>query len=233
MGPDKSGGGSDCYLQIFFYLLLALPVSLSSHSCHPFEVFAEEAGVRESHFFSNLSNRLVRMSQFDFDMCDNSLVDPFFGSCPAHLSDDCAQITLCEAHAFGIIRYLVFVLPVLVDKCDESVEDGLLMRLRTDKLVSMLAVESVVVIHECCNERTDGLHIVVVLMNDMPQGVDDAVGCFDVGISHFDLEVAHLSVESRWHLSCSKRHREIGKQSDAVNLYVVGESDGIDDGAWS
>ena len=233
MGLDKSGGGSDCYLQIFFYSLLALPVSLGSHSSHPFEVFAEEAGVRESHFFCYLCNRLVRMSQFDLDMCDNSLVDPFLGSCPAHLSDNRAQITLCETHAFGIIRYLVFVLSVLIDKCNESVEDGLFMRLRTDKLVSMLSVESVVVVHECCHERTDGLHIIVVLMNHVPQGVDDAIGSFDVGVPHFDLEVADLSVESRRHLSCGKRHWEVGKKSDAVNLYVVGEFDGIDDGTRS
>ena len=81
------------------------------------------------HLFRNLRRRLVCVAQFYFDTGDEGTVYPVFGGGAAGLSDDGAQIALCEAHAVGIVAYLVMLGTMLGDQLEETVEDGLLTRL--------------------------------------------------------------------------------------------------------
>ena len=87
-------------------------------------------------------------------------------------------------------------------------------------------------IHEGSYETTDCLAVVVLLTDGMPDAVNDMSGCSNIWLVDLHLEVAYLSVHGRWHLSRSKRHREIGKESDAIDFKVSREANGIDDGAW-
>ena len=81
------------------------------------------------HLIGNLRCRLVRVAQFYFDASDEGTVYPVFGGGAAGLSDDGAQIALCEAHAVGIVAYLVMLGTMLGDQLEETVEDSLLARL--------------------------------------------------------------------------------------------------------
>ena len=65
----------------------------------------------------------------------------------------------------------------------------------------------------------------------MPETVEDVTGGGNVGLRGRQLEVAHLTIHSRWHLVLGKWHGELGKEGEAINLKVGGEADGADDGA--
>ena len=78
------------------------------------------------HLLSYLRRRFVRVAQFYFDAGDEGTVYPVFGGGAAGLSDDGAQVSLSEAHAVGIVAYLVMLGTMLGDQLEESVEDGLL-----------------------------------------------------------------------------------------------------------
>lgn len=77
------------------------------------------------HLIGNLCCRLVRVVQFYFDACDEGTVYPVFGGGAAGLSDDGAQVSLSEAHAVGIVAYLVMLGTMLGDQLEETVENGL------------------------------------------------------------------------------------------------------------
>ncbi len=64
------------------------------------------------HLIGNLRCRLVRVAQFYFDACDEGTVYPVFGCGAAGLSDDGAQVSLSEAHAVGIVDYLVMLIVI-------------------------------------------------------------------------------------------------------------------------
>ena len=81
------------------------------------------------HLIGNLRCRLVRVAQFYFDASDEGTVYPVFGGGSAGLADDCAQVSLSETHAFGIVANLMMFGTVLGDQLKETVEDGLLARL--------------------------------------------------------------------------------------------------------
>ena len=53
----------------------------------------------------------------------------------------------------------------------------------------------------------------------------------DVAVIDRQLKVAHLAVEGGRHLPMCERHAEVREQSDAEDLQVVRQSDGIDDSA--
>lgn len=91
----------------------------------------------------------------------------------------------------------------------------------------------VVVVHECGDECGDGGAVVVVGVQHVPYGVEDVSGGVDVALASRYLEVAHLSVEGRRHLMLCERHGKRAEEDDAVNLKVAGETQRIDDGAWS
>jgi len=91
----------------------------------------------------------------------------------------------------------------------------------------------VVVVHECGDECGDGGAVVVVGVQHVPYGVEDVSCGADVALVGGYLEVAHLSVEGRWHLMLCERHGKRTEEDDAVNLKVAGETQRIDDGAWS
>ena len=78
------------------------------------------------HFIGYLCRRLVCVLQFYFDADDEGTVYPVFGGGAAGLSDDGAQVSLSEAHAVGIVAYLVLFGTMLGDQLKETVEDGLL-----------------------------------------------------------------------------------------------------------
>ena len=125
--------------------------------------------------------RLVRVAQFYFDAGDEGAVYPVFGCGSAGLSDDCAQVSLSEAHAFGIVAYLVMLGTMLCDQLKEAVEDGLLVRTTAGLLVGLLAEQMVIVVHlgsyECCD---GGTMIVVGSMNRLPDGVHNMCGSSDI-----------------------------------------------------
>ena len=81
------------------------------------------------HLIGNLRCRLVRVAQFYFDASDEGTVYPVFGGGAAGLADDSGQVALSEAHAVGIVAYLVMLGTMLGDQLEEPVEDGLLTRL--------------------------------------------------------------------------------------------------------
>ncbi len=77
------------------------------------------------HLIGNQRCRLVRVAQFYFDAGDEGTVYPVFGGGAAGLSDDGAQVSLSEAHAVGIVAYLVMLGTMLGDQLEETVENGL------------------------------------------------------------------------------------------------------------
>ena len=77
------------------------------------------------HLVGYLRCRLVCMAQFNFDAGDEGTVYPVFGGGAAGLSDDGAQVALSEAHAVGIVAYLVMLGTMLGDQLEETVENGL------------------------------------------------------------------------------------------------------------
>ena len=81
------------------------------------------------HLIGNLRCRLVRVAQFYFDASDEGTVYPVLGGGAAGLADDGGQVALGEAHAVGIVAYLVMLGTMLGDQLEETVEDGLLTRL--------------------------------------------------------------------------------------------------------
>ena len=95
----------------------------------------------------------------------------------------------------------------------------------------MLAVESVIMIHQRTDETAHRLPVIVWLACQVPDGVDHQSCCHDILFLYTELEVTHLSVEGRGHLSCGKRHGKVGRESDTVYLQVLRESDRIDDSA--
>ena len=76
------------------------------------------------HLLSYLCRKFVRVAQFYFDASDEGTVYPVFGGGAAGLSDDGAQIALCEAHAVGIVAYLVMLGTMLGDQLEETVEES-------------------------------------------------------------------------------------------------------------
>ena len=81
------------------------------------------------HLIGNLRCRLVRVAQFYFDASDEGTVYPVLGGGAAGLADDGGQVALGEAHAVGIVAYLVMLGTMLGDQLEETVEDSLLARL--------------------------------------------------------------------------------------------------------
>ena len=77
------------------------------------------------HLIGNLCCRLVRVAQFYFYTRDEGTVYPVFGGGAAGLSDNGAQVALSEAHAVGIVSYLMMFGTVLGNQLEEAVEDGL------------------------------------------------------------------------------------------------------------
>ena len=71
--------------------------------------------------------------------------------------------------------------------------------------------------------------MIVVAMDYVPDGVENVASCTDVGFVDWKLEVAYLTVESRWHLSLGKGHGEVGEESKAEDAEVIGKADGVDD----
>ena len=70
------------------------------------------------------------MAKFYLDAGDESTVYPVLGSDAASLTYDGAEVTLCKANATGVVGYLVLFVAVLIDKTDETVEDGLFAGVR-------------------------------------------------------------------------------------------------------
>ena len=77
------------------------------------------------HLIGNLRCRLVRVAQFYFDASDEGTVYPVLGGGAAGLADDGGQVALGEAHAVGIVAYLVMLGTMLGDQLEETVENGL------------------------------------------------------------------------------------------------------------
>ena len=77
------------------------------------------------HLLRNLRCRLVRVAQFYFDASDEGTVYPVLGGGAAGLADDGGQVALGEAHAVGIVAYLVMLGTMLGDQLEETVENGL------------------------------------------------------------------------------------------------------------
>ena len=96
------------------------------HASEATEIFGEERGIGKVHLLGYLRRRLVSVAQFYFDAGDEGTVYPVFGGGAAGLADDGAQVALGEAHALGIVAYLVVLGAVLADELDEAVEDSLL-----------------------------------------------------------------------------------------------------------
>ena len=113
----------------FFIITLYSFIIAGRHVCEAAEIFREERGVGKVHLLSYLCRRLVRVVQFYFDAGDEGTVYPVFGGGAAGLSDDGAQVELGEAHALGIVAYLVLFGTMLGDQLKETVEDSLLARL--------------------------------------------------------------------------------------------------------
>ena len=65
------------------------------------------------------------MLQFNLDVFDEGAINPFFCGGTAGLTDNGAEIALCEAHLVGIETDLVLVSSVLVDEIYKAIEDGL------------------------------------------------------------------------------------------------------------
>lgn len=114
------------------------------------------------------------MAQKDSCLCHDGAVNPFLRSNAAGLAHNGTKIACCEAHSLGIVRKFVMVATFLVYKLEETVEDALFARAGTGLYVSLLAKESVVVVHKRRHEGRDDGTVVVRSMKDVPDGVDPA-----------------------------------------------------------
>ena len=86
-------------------------------------------------------------------------------------------------------------------------------------------------VHQGGHEGSNGGTMVIVAMYNVPDGIKDLAGSAEVVVADMQLEVAHLTVECRRHLTWCEGHGEIGKESDAEDTKVIGKTDGVDDGA--
>ena len=59
----------------------------------------------------------------------------------------------------------------------------------------MLAIDSVVMTHQGCNETADGLTVIIGLVNQVPDGVDYVAGCGDIALAGLNLKVANLTIK--------------------------------------
>ena len=84
----------------------------------------------------------------------------------------------------------------------------------------------VVVVHQGGNERHNDGAMIVAAMDYMPDGVENVAGCADVGLVCRKMEVAYLTVESRWHLSLGEGHGEVGEEGNDEDAEVIGKADG-------
>ena len=78
------------------------------------------------YIFGYLRCRLVSVAQFYFDAGNEGTVYPVFCGGATGLSDNGAQVALCEAHTVGIVAYLVMFGTMLGDQLNKTVEDSLL-----------------------------------------------------------------------------------------------------------
>ena len=166
------------------------------------------------HLLSYLCRRFVRVAQFYFDASNEGTVYPVFGGGAAGLADDGGQVALGETHALGIVAYLVMLGTMLCDQLEKAVEDGLLVRTTAGLLVGLLAEQMVIVVHLGCYKGCDGGTMIVVgSMNRLPDGVHNMYGCSNIFFTGGYLEITHLAIEGRRHLSLRKGHGEVGKES--------------------
>ena len=135
------------------------------------------------------------MAKFNLDASDESTIYPVFGCDATGLSNDGAEVTLCKADATGVVGYLVLFVAVLIDKTDETVEDGLFAGVRYGLVGDIATIEFVIVMHQCSNYCGNGGAVVVGLMDDVPKRFDDVAGRGYIVGCDGNLEVAHLSVE--------------------------------------
>ena len=147
------------------------------------------------HLIGNLRCRLVRVAQFYFDACDEGTVYPVFGGGAAGLSDDGAQVSLSEAHAVGIVAYLMMFGTMLGNQLEEAIEDGLLARTTAGLLVDLLLEQLVVVVHQGCHEGCGCRTVIVRLADEVPETVEDVTGGGNVGLRGRQLDVAHLTIQ--------------------------------------
>jgi len=113
-------------LQLAFGTCLCLHLVVHRrHSGESSEVFGEEGGVGKVHFLGYLRCRLVGVSQFNLDACDECAVEPVFGCGAAGLSDDGGEIALGEAQAVGVVTHVVVLGAMLPCELQEAVEYGL------------------------------------------------------------------------------------------------------------
>ena len=68
-------------------------------ACHALEELGEEGGIGEIHLIADGGNGLVGVFEVDFDAGDQGIVNPLLGALAAHLLDDGAHVTGCEAQA--------------------------------------------------------------------------------------------------------------------------------------
>ena len=69
------------------------------------------------HFLGYLRCRLVGVSQFNLDACDECAVEPVFGCGAAGLPDDGGEIALGEAQAVGVVTHVVVLGAMLSCEC--------------------------------------------------------------------------------------------------------------------
>ena len=161
------------------------------------------------------------MAQFYFDAGDEGTVNPVFSGGAAGLSDNGAQVALGKAHTLGVVAYLMMFGTMLGDQLEEAVEDGLLVRTTAGLLVGLLAEQMVIVVHLGCYKGCDGGTMIVVgSMNRLPDGVYNMYGCSNIFFTGGYLEITHLTIEGRRHLSLRKGHGEVGKESHSEDAEV-------------
>ena len=79
----------------------------------------------------------------------------------------------------------------------------------------------VVVVHQCCYKSCDGGTVIVVGdMDHLPDDVHNIFDSSDILFASSQLEVAHLTVEDRRHLSLCKRHGEVREESHSEDAEV-------------
>ena len=99
----------------------------------------------------------------------------------AALADDGSQVAFGEAHAVGIVAYLVMFGTMLGDQLEEAIEDGLLTRTAAGQLVGLLMKQMVVVVHLGCYKGCDGGTMIVVGgMNHLPDSVQNMLSSSDI-----------------------------------------------------
>ena len=147
------------------------PVLLRRASGQPFEVLAEEAGVREIELVGYLRHISAAVAKHHLGLCNERPVYPFLGRNAAGLANHRAQIAYRNAHFAGIEVEVMLPAAIVVNKIDEPLEENPLVCIAADRRRRGVGKQRVEEVQIGRNEVQDYLIVVAGLVRDIEKQV--------------------------------------------------------------